>query len=171
VFEHPRGPGGAGTGEGCRFLDFEFNSPGRWVRRAMASARTLYTQSTIGSTTEYRRKLTSTATQDPNSTQISISIVPDSLTVCTYGSVATVRRWSKSFRGVTAIVTQFISQQRRPQEASIMQSFSITCMSLLSMTLVLHSTRAASSWPDCSPENDGHTPYNGTAGPYGPVAR
>merc|ERR1712086_22101 len=52
----------------------------------------------------------------------------------------------------------------------IMQSFSITCMSLLSMTLVLHSTRAASSWPDCSPESDGHTPYNGTAGPYGPVA-
>ena len=25
VFEHPCGPGGAGTGEGCRFLDFEFN--------------------------------------------------------------------------------------------------------------------------------------------------
>jgi len=30
---------------------------------------------------------------------------------------------------------------------------------------------AAASWPDCSPEADGHMPNNGTAGPFGEVAK
>merc|ERR1711998_691936 len=40
----------------------------------------------------------------------------------------------------------------------------------LAVLLPVVASVAYASWPDCSPQADGHMPYNGTAGPYGAVA-
>ena len=47
-------------------------------------------------------------------------------------------------------------------------------LALVALLLLRAGSFPASAWPDCSPELDGHVPFNGTAasaGAFGPVAR
>jgi hypothetical protein len=55
-----------------------------------------------------------------------------------------------------------------------MASLPTPVLVLVALLLLRAGSFPASAWPDCSPELDGHVPFNGTAasaGAFGPVAR